>query len=60
MEKETAAKFIGVPVRISLGDKLFSPPPGTIEEVTEKYFVFTTRTKTTVLDLSELREINPI
>jgi len=60
MDKETAEKFIGVPVRISLGSKLFSPPPGEITEVSKDYFIFRTTTKTAVLDLSELREINPV
>jgi len=60
MEKELAKQFVGVPVRISLGKELFVPPPGTIETVGDDYFIFKTAEKTSVLSLSELKQINPV
>lgn len=60
MDKEIVTKHIGIPVRITIGNARFTPPPGTIETVTDDYFTFKTHTKTSVIALSELKEINPV
>lgn len=60
MDKQTVEHFIGKRVRIRIGERLFSPPPGYIDEVSENYYTFRTIEKTAVLSLSELKEIVPV
>jgi|WetSurMetagenome_2_1015567.scaffolds.fasta_scaffold02409_6 hypothetical protein len=59
MKKELANQYVGQLVRICMGNN-FVPPPGIITMVTDDSFLFQTATKTSVLNLHELTEINPV
>lgn len=60
MEKELVKRFKGTPVRVSMGKELFTLPPGIIEEIGDDYFIYKTPEKTSVLSLSELKQITPV
>ena len=60
MERELAERYKGTPVRVSMGKELFTLPPGTIEDVGDDYFIYKTPEKTSVLSLSELKQITPV
>ena len=59
MERSIAEQYQGKIVRIKMtGD--FVPPPGIIIMITNDSFMFETKTKTSVLSLKDLQEINPV
>jgi hypothetical protein len=59
MERSIAQQYVGKLVRICMGNN-FVPPPGIITMVTDDSFLFQTSTKTSVLNLHDLKEISPV